>query len=85
MGSQLAGLLQRPGVPENPPPYDGTEAMLTVKQVARAFKAHPQTVRGMLNRGDLRGFRVGRVWRISRQEVIDKSGLPEDHDFGSPD
>ena len=82
MGRELAGLLQRPGVPENPPSSDDTASMLTVKQVARALHVHPQTVRGMIQRGEIYALRVGRVWRISRQDVIDQGHLAKNHNFG---
>ncbi len=84
MGTQPAGLLQRPGVPKKPPPSESRPALLTVKQAARAMNAHPQTVRDMLERGDLRGERVGRVWRISRKALSDRYDIPDDYDFGAP-
>lgn len=82
MGRQLAGLLQRPSVPEKPPPSDDSASMLTVNQVARALHLHPQTVRGMIKRGEIYALRTGRVWRISRKDVIDLGHLAKNHNFG---
>ena len=38
----------------------------TVEEVAQILKVHPRTVYRMLDRGELKGFKVGTVWRISQ-------------------
>lgn len=42
---------------------------LSPKEVARALDASPRTVRRMLTLGALRGFQVGRQWRICPPSV----------------
>ncbi len=37
----------------------------TVEEVAESLKVHTRTVYRMLERGELRGFKVGAAWRIS--------------------
>jgi excisionase family DNA binding protein len=43
--------------------------LLTVQQVADRLAVQPITVRRWLARGELKGVRFGRLWRISEQEV----------------
>lgn len=83
MGTEAVLLLQPPGVPDDvsskPVP-----AMLTVKQAARALGVHEQTVRAQIERGEQPGIRIGRVWRIPRQEFCEQNRIPEGYDFGEP-
>ncbi|MCY8467183.1 helix-turn-helix domain-containing protein, partial [Bacillus atrophaeus] len=44
-----------------------SEAILTVKQVAEILKISEKTARKMLNNGEIKGFKVGREWRISSE------------------
>lgn len=81
MGTEGALLLQPPGVPEGARPV---AAMLTVKQAARALGVHEQTVRAQLERGELPGMRIGRIWRIPRRQFCEQTGTPDDYDFGEP-
>lgn len=83
MGRNVALLLQPPGVPEEESPKP-MPAMLTVKQAARALGVHEQTVRGQLERAEQPGVRIGRIWRIPRQEFCEQNRIPDDHDFGEP-
>ena len=50
------------GMPEQPRVY-------TVEQVAEMLQLHPRTVNRMLERGELRGVRAGRLWRIPTEAV----------------
>ena len=84
MGTEIALLLQPPGVPEEASPSKPLPAMLTVKQAARALGVHEQTVRGQLERKEQPGVRVGRIWRIPRRQFCDQNGIPDDYDFGEP-
>ena len=42
----------------------------TVQEVARLLKCSDQTVRKLLKVQELRGAKVGRGWRICRDEVV---------------
>jgi excisionase family DNA binding protein len=42
---------------------------LTVMEVARALNCHRNTVCVLLNKGDLKGFRLGRSWRVEPREL----------------
>jgi excisionase family DNA binding protein len=37
----------------------------TVEQVAEILQINPRTVARMIERGEIRGIRAGRLWRIS--------------------
>ncbi|MDA8218568.1 MAG: helix-turn-helix domain-containing protein [Dehalococcoidales bacterium] len=43
--------------------------LLTVPEVARHLGLHTQTVYRLLSSGNLKGVRIGRVWRVRRQSV----------------
>jgi excisionase family DNA binding protein len=43
-----------------------TNDVLTTKQVAFHFRLHPLTVRKLCQKGELPGFKVGRLWRFSK-------------------
>ncbi len=45
--------------------------MLTVFEAAAVLSLHPDTVRRMINRGDLAAVKVGRHWRVP-SSVLDK-------------
>lgn len=45
------------------------ESMLTIKEVARYLHVVPLTIYRMIDRGDLPAAKVGKVWRIRRQDV----------------
>ncbi len=40
------------------------------KQVASIFNVTDATIRNMIHRGDIQAIRVGRLWRISEEEVL---------------
>lgn len=46
-----------------------SESMLTLKEVAGYLHVVPLTVYRMIDRGDLPAVKVGRVWRISKQDL----------------
>jgi excisionase family DNA binding protein len=48
---------------------DGEPKVYTIEEAAAILKVHPRTINRLLERGELRGFRVGRVWRISREAL----------------
>ena len=46
-----------------------SETLLTLKEVARYLHVVPLTVHRMIDRGDLPAVKVGRVWRIRKQDL----------------
>lgn len=44
--------------------------VLTSKQAAAVLQLKPRTVANLLDRGDLRGVKIGKEWRVSRAEVL---------------
>jgi excisionase family DNA binding protein len=56
-----------------------TGAALTIPEVALALNVAEITVRRMIERGELRAFRAGRLWRIQPRElerIKDSEGVP---------
>jgi|GEM_PF-1711674 len=49
---------------------DEVQEMYTVQEVARLLKCSDQTVRKLIRGRELRGAKVGRGWRICREEVV---------------
>lgn len=47
------------------------EMLLTVEQAAQRLNLHPVTVREHLSRGQLRGVKRGRVWRIPESALFE--------------
>lgn len=45
------------------------ERLLTTKEVAEILRISPRTVERLLKRGELKGIRFGRWWRIPPSEV----------------
>ncbi len=50
---------------------DETEALLTIEEVATRFKVTTKTVRQWLQRGQLKGIKVGKLWRVPTAELQD--------------
>lgn len=50
-----------------PDPLD----LLTIKEVSEKLKLSPLAVRRILAKGDLRAFKVGKEWRLRRQDLLD--------------
>jgi excisionase family DNA binding protein len=46
-----------------------SNSLLTIKQVAKYLHVVPITVYRMIDRGDLKAVKVGRVWRIRYEDV----------------
>lgn len=44
--------------------------VLTSEQAAKVLQLTRRTITNMLDRGDLRGVKVGKEWRISRAELV---------------
>jgi excisionase family DNA binding protein len=54
------------------PPLLGTETLARLLGITRAG------VVKMLERGDLPGFRVGRLWRVHRADFLEMIGLSDE-------
>lgn len=50
---------------------NNNNTLLTVNEVAAYMKIVPLTVRRMIDRGDLKAIKVGRVWRIRQEDLQD--------------
>lgn len=58
---------------------DGTSMLMTVSELAEYLGIGRNTAYRLLREGDIKGFRIGSVWKVS-QEAVDmyireKSGL----------
>jgi len=54
--------------------------VLTSEQAAQVLQLTRRTITNMLDRGDLRGVKIGKEWRISRAELVrfvETAGSPE--------
>jgi len=45
------------------------ETYLTVQEAAKILKIHPRTVTKFLTTGQLRGAKIGRIWRLTEEDV----------------
>lgn len=56
-----------------------TENLLTIDETAQYLSCTPTTVRRMLRRGDLRGVKFGKFWRVPREVLrrIETEALSE--------
>jgi len=50
--------------------------LLTVVEVSQILNIAPNTVRRLIQRGEIKGIKIGRLWRISEEEIerISKEG-----------
>jgi excisionase family DNA binding protein len=46
-----------------------TPKTYTVDEVADILKVHTRTIYRMLERGEMRGFKVGTAWRVSQESL----------------
>lgn len=46
-----------------------TEQLLTVEEVADQLRYKPATIQGWLRRGQLRGTKVGKEWRVAASDL----------------
>ena len=54
-----------------------SERFLTVAEVAEWCRIHPATVRAMIERGDLPGVRIGKLYRIPQEAVERLVHIPD--------
>ena len=52
------------------------EMLLTLEQAATRLQLHKDTVRRQLKRGDLRGVKRGRVWRVPESALEEAAPTP---------
>lgn len=45
------------------------ETLLTIEQVAEQLQISTRTVRRLMDREEIKGFRVGKRWRFTQSEV----------------
>ena len=45
------------------------EALLDTAEVARYLKVHPKTIVNMVERGELKAYKVGRHWRYRKSDI----------------
>jgi excisionase family DNA binding protein len=43
--------------------------LLKILEVAAELGLAPKTIRALIKRGDLRGVRIGRLWRVDRDDL----------------
>jgi len=58
----------------------GSDEVLTVEQAAQYLQLSPTTIRGLLRKQELPGFKYGDQWRIHKTAVIHQlthSSLPQ--------
>jgi excisionase family DNA binding protein len=53
---------------------ENTQRPLTISEAAQRLNISDQAARAALLRGELKGFRIGRSWRISPDSVERKLG-----------
>ena len=41
---------------------------ITVEEIAEVLKIHRNTVVGLIERGDLKALKIGKVWRIKEED-----------------
>ncbi len=47
----------------------GAEKLLTIEDAAKALIVKPETLRGWLRTGKIKGVKVGRLWRIRESDL----------------
>ena len=45
------------------------EKVYTVKEVSELLKVREEQVRNLLKKGVIKGFKVGKYWRVTKKEV----------------
>lgn len=51
--------------------------LVDIPYVAVLFGIHPHTVERKLRAGELKGIKIGREWRITKQALLEYIGLDE--------
>ncbi len=53
-------------------------AVLTIDETAETLRVSRQTVHALINRGELRRYKIGRSTRLNRREVLALIGVDDD-------
>ncbi len=64
-------IVQTPMPPRAASPETVTDRFLTPDEAARHLAVRPKTVRNWLRKGRLQGVKVGRLWRLRKQDLDD--------------
>ena len=57
--------------------WDQVPVVINLPFVAVILKANPEVVRRYLASGKLKGFKVGKEWRINKSDLMDFVGVKE--------
>lgn len=57
--------------------WDEVPVVINLPFVAVILKANPEVVRRYLASGKLKGFKVGKEWRINKSDLMDFVGVKE--------
>ena len=57
----------------------GSMEYLTPTEIAKELKVHERTVRRLLNKGKLKGSKIGGSWRISRDNLNEYLGVSNEN------
>ncbi len=57
--------------------------LLTKQEAADLLRVCPTTIRRMMKRGDLEGFRVGKITRITKKSLEHLIGQPIEPSYGA--
>ena len=66
-GVAESGTINPGGMAEN---RTDDDEILTVGQVSKLLKLHPRTVYKLAQKGMIPGWRVGKVWRFLKSEIM---------------
>jgi excisionase family DNA binding protein len=58
--------------------WDQVPVVINLPFVAVILKANPEVVRRYLASGKLKGFKVGKEWRINKSDLMDFVGVKEE-------
>ena len=50
------------------------ERMLDTEEAAGLLRIHPKTLQRMARRGEVKGFRIGKLWRFRGSELLQIKG-----------
>lgn len=58
--------------------WDDVPVVVNLPYVAVVLKANPEVIRRHLANGDLKGFKVGREWRINKADLMAFAGIGQE-------
>lgn len=48
--------------------HDDSEALLSIENVAERLQLSPKSIRRLIERGELKAYKLGRQWRVSQKD-----------------